>query len=1063
MTMRSDATRIRIATADKRRARAVVARQGQVLLDTDVDQQSRHHLERVELETVDTLGSPGRLLVPTGNDGFEATPNGSTDVAIAAGHGYLDGWLLENPDACKVSTQPHPRTGDPMAAPVVVAVKSLIRHVDPVEEPVLADAALGDAQASGRSLVDWQVIPVSLPGAEVTCGTVAANATWLAMAAPSTGRLTVIEQTAPPSTDPCSLTPGGGYSRLENLLYRLEVHGGAAHPAASFPTIDGPRFKLHGLKLKMSRRNASVMVRIVTIAGSEIQVAPPVLDPRNWFAPGLFGEIVSIHDDVDPRGALANERLFRVALATDDRVTLEATAAQIAATGATNDGTWFLRLWDAFMNGEGLATVAAPNNAAESAEIDLGDGLRAKLDKGGAGASGTFRRGDHWTFAARADGSIDWLTVGGTPQAMPPHGPETRYAPLAVFNPAAPTPVEDCRAPFATLSDRTLLYRGGDGQSVLPKAGTMVKLPAPLRVAVMRGETPVVGATVRWSFVGPAGRSSLIDGATCDATTFVERATNAQGLVEVPWSIDGTQPVLNAYQVRAELVSGAAVSEPAIVFSATFSIAEEVGYTTDGCATFQGIDNVGATLDKLVAFACNPPVGGDGGATCCHTVGIVADVKGEFETIIEAIAALREAGHTHICLCLLPGEHTLDPGELKEVLEGITELVLSGRGATLLADDAIVFSNLSSVVLRDIVLTSEGAQALEFIGSEEPRLDVELTEITVTAREARAGQALVTLADCRRVRILRSTLRAPASRPDLRDVLPDRFAAIVEMAESAERPLLASRFGSLVQLPAAARNTLVRDFGRALERHRDVIDADDVAIAERSIEALRAGTAPSPQRLSSLIADWRHLAELFGPRSRGWPVAIAFVPASGGRILPDVDVVIDGSRITGGVILGGPHRDIDADATAEQFVLATDGKVGIVPDGSGRMRLEGNVLGWLGIGTEQAKLIGAGEDVETAMQGLLFAEVMISGNTFTSAPHAVVAGAVTAHGNVFELGRWANEFEILRIGFAESSVVAATGNLGPVPENEQLGRLVIRGDVNAAAAEANARLSVHIA
>ena len=53
MTIRNDATRTRIRIREKRRPRAVVTRQGQVLLDTDLDQQSRHHLERLEIETAD--------------------------------------------------------------------------------------------------------------------------------------------------------------------------------------------------------------------------------------------------------------------------------------------------------------------------------------------------------------------------------------------------------------------------------------------------------------------------------------------------------------------------------------------------------------------------------------------------------------------------------------------------------------------------------------------------------------------------------------------------------------------------------------------------------------------------------------------------------------------------------------------------------------------------------------------------------------------------------------------------------------------------------------------------
>src|SRR4029079_6866590 len=134
--------------------------------------------------------------------------------------------------------------------------------------------------------------------------------------------------------------------------------------------------------------------------------------------------------------------------------------------------------------------VSAPAGAAQSAEIDRGDGLKVRL---GAGTNGGFRRGDHWNFAARADGTTDWPKTGGAADAMTPQGPEIRYAPLAVLTGPGPA-IEDCRIPFATLSDRLLLYRGGDAQSLFTAATSgMVPLPGRLRVAVLRGETPVAG------------------------------------------------------------------------------------------------------------------------------------------------------------------------------------------------------------------------------------------------------------------------------------------------------------------------------------------------------------------------------------------------------------------------------------------------------------------------------------------------------------------------------------------------------------------------------------------
>jgi hypothetical protein len=630
MTIRNDATRTRIATREQRRPRAVVSRQGQVLLDLDLDQQSRHVLGRLETETVDTLGSSGRLLVPAGNTGFSITPDGANaalNFDIGAGHGYLGGWLLENLAVCKLATQPHPRTGDTLTTPAIIAVKALIRHLDPVEEPTLADAALGDAQASGRALIDWQVFPfnVVVDGEPtLTCADVPSNKAWQDLTAKSTGTLEVAAQTATPSTDPCTLTPSGGYTRFENLLYRFEVHTGDAN--AAFPSVDGPRFNLDNLKLKFSRRNASLMVRIDKIDSASLTVSPPALDPRNWFAPGLFAEIVSVHDDVDPRAALANERMFRVLHADDDLVVLDATAAQIAATSATTDGTWFLRLWDAFPDGSGIATVSATGGAKVSADIDIGDGLKISL------GTGTFRRGDYWNVAARADGSIDWPQTSGSPDPMPPHGPEVRYAPLAVMTGNSVNPaIEICVIPFGTLSDRELEYRGGDGQSVFtPLTSSMVDLPATVRVAVMRGETPVNGATVRWSFVGPPGGSCHINGSNCDANTSVDITTKSDGLAEVTWSIDAARH-LDVHRIQAALLSGTALSKDLpIVFSATFETAAHTGYTPGKCATLTNVNNVQDALDTLCS-----QVGGQPETLRLSSI-ILRDVKNDEKQLIQA-------------------------------------------------------------------------------------------------------------------------------------------------------------------------------------------------------------------------------------------------------------------------------------------------------------------------------------------------------------------------------------------------------------------------------------------
>jgi hypothetical protein len=599
MTIRNDATRATIRPKDGRRPRSVVARQGQVLLDADLDQQSRHLLDRVETETGDVLGSPGRLVVPASSTAFQITAAATPDACgIGTGHGYLDGWLVENTTTgALLGTQPHPRTDTTPASPVLLALKALVRYVDSVEEPAYADPALGDAQAAGRALVDWQVFPFAPKdgwGAAPTCATATTHQDWVALAAPSSGTLTVVPDAAPSQTDPCSLTPQGGYSRAENLLYRIEVHGGV--PRADRPAADGPRFGMDGLKLKLSRRNASVLARVTAVDGTNITVEPPALDPLNWFAPGSYAEFVSIHDDVDPRDAVAGERLFQVARATDTVVTLAAAAAGLAAAIKVPAERWYLRLWDAFGDGTGVATVRpSATTPRQSEPVDLGDGLKAVL---GMGTDDIFRRGDYWTFAARADGSVDWLAG----QAETPHGPQTRYAPLAVIistSPGAPPP-QDCRVPTATLTDRTLLYRGGDGQEVpAPAGGGFVTLPSRLRVAVMRGRTPVAGATVEWSMPS-GGVPSLISGTLVDATQTVTRSTDGNGLCEVDWTIDAGHTNL-VHQVRAQLQVTDQAEGPPLVFTAAFRTAAATSYQAGECALLQQTATVQEALDVLCA------------------------------------------------------------------------------------------------------------------------------------------------------------------------------------------------------------------------------------------------------------------------------------------------------------------------------------------------------------------------------------------------------------------------------------------------------------------------------
>ncbi len=612
MTLRNDATRLAIPLRDPRRPRMVVPRQGQVLLDTDIAGISALTLDRVEIADADMIGAPGRLAVPAAAPGFAVSAvslaGGKVDCTVGAGRGYLGGWLVENPAEFTLSAtsgakiQPHPWASPAAVPPVVIGLKAVVRLVDPVEDSALADRALGDAQASGRALVDWQAfaLPVAAP-VPLACADVLALPAWQALIAPSSAKLQFIKAQPPASTDPCSLSESGGYTRLENLLYRVEVHRGVLADDAPPVGIDGPRYKLEGVQLKLSRSNASVLARIDKIDGRIFKVSPAALDPRAWFAEGQLAELVSIHDDVDTAAAHATERLFRVARVTDDEVELvdRSGTDSVAKVAAVADGSWFLRMWECLPDAAEVAVVALDASGTHSTVINLGDGIAIQL---AGAASARLRRGDYWTCAMRADGTIEWSDGAFSL----PQGAERRYAPLAAIN-AGPA-VEDCRIAIASLADRQLLYRGGDGQEAMPdptKPAQRVPLASKLRIAVMRGEHPVAGARVDFAVKDlPAGKTAQLvwqppAGPSASGTT-IAATTGPDGLAEVAWEID---PTVKTQRVEARLVPAAAMpAQPPLLFTANLSLASATGFDPKAIPIFAGITDVQRALEAVAGM-----------------------------------------------------------------------------------------------------------------------------------------------------------------------------------------------------------------------------------------------------------------------------------------------------------------------------------------------------------------------------------------------------------------------------------------------------------------------------
>ncbi len=531
--------------------------QGRVLLDAEWNEQADIQAQRDQATTRDEIGPSGapwspqdafkNFQVRTAGDAFE----------VAEGHIYVDGILCESEQVVAYGAQPDFPGPPPLAAgqAYLVYLDVWQRHLTALEQsndelPQIREVALGGPDTTTRARTIWQakVLELTVPGA--TC--VDFGPEWRPSDAQSTGQLRAQAVPAQAAPNDCLVPDGGGYRRLENQLYRIEIH------AASTP---GPA------TYKWSRDNGSVLTKLVGKADMTVPTAPviTVSDPGHdnvlGFAAAAWVEIS------DEERVLHNQPgvLLEVTSVKGDRITLKnpLNLAVILGAGPT------VRRW------EGVGEVQV------GVWLDLEDGVQVEF------AAGSYVSGDYWTIPARTlTGQVEWPRDASGPVFASRHGIEHRYCPLALLAPAGGAwTVTDCRPLFPALTKlTTLLYEGGDGQEALP--GSV--LPLPLRVRVVNGQAPVIGAQVQFTRVAGGGTVSL---AAPVATTAPD------GIAECAWTLGPG----GAQQVQGVLLDAAGNAVPGQIldFSANISVASQVAYDPAQCNNLAGAATVQEAIDKL--------------------------------------------------------------------------------------------------------------------------------------------------------------------------------------------------------------------------------------------------------------------------------------------------------------------------------------------------------------------------------------------------------------------------------------------------------------------------------
>jgi hypothetical protein len=446
----------------KNRSR-VLMQQGRVQLEADWNEQGAIFLHLLRALAKDLIGPAGG---PEGNCGFavltrkwvDGQPDSEqkqkwlaqlpdqNDFLVGKGRYYVDGMLCENPDFVAYSTQP-PCFGP---GPDKITLRNdamYLVYLDVAEYSVFSaqdesmlEVAVG-IETAIRAQQSWVVrtVPVKSGDAcdslepsweSLVEGWQSGNRGWLRVRAGRSADDTL--------SGPCIVAPQSLYRGAENQLYRIEVHRGGVIETKRSKSYKGTTAQDTGERpmFKFSRVNGSAVYRIESMQDPIVTLADLGRDDRFDLDDGNWVEIL---DDTTILSETPAPLRKVVGVDTFTRkVTLE--PSSVASKVGTDPLKHpFMRRWDQRQGdpkGRGLQLEqgVAPIEIGDWMALEDGVEIQFAQPAGEAGRV-VFRAGDYWLAPARVatGGIIDWPQDNGEPVALPPHGVEHHYTPLAIL------------------------------------------------------------------------------------------------------------------------------------------------------------------------------------------------------------------------------------------------------------------------------------------------------------------------------------------------------------------------------------------------------------------------------------------------------------------------------------------------------------------------------------------------------------------------------------------------------------------------------------------------------
>ncbi len=302
------------------------------------------------------------------------------------------------------------------------------RAITTLDDPQIREVALNGADTATRTKIVWQVkvLPLTEAG-PLTCASSLPD--YDAKIAAPTGRLTARAKRDVTTDNPCIVPTASGYRRLENQLYRVEIHTGGSMGDGKTTFV-------------WSRDNGAVAARITGRVGDVLTLAAAPRDEALGFASGQWIEVT---DDTSELAGVPGT-LIRLTKAEGKQLTLDSSSGSLDLSKYPSNPK--VRRWDSV--GE-VAVASDPST--DDGYLRLEDGVQVKFE------AGTYRTGDYWLVPARTvTADVEWPSDANGPLSQPPKGIRHHYTRLAMATTALQgganvTKLEDCRKLFPPLDD----------------------------------------------------------------------------------------------------------------------------------------------------------------------------------------------------------------------------------------------------------------------------------------------------------------------------------------------------------------------------------------------------------------------------------------------------------------------------------------------------------------------------------------------------------------------------------------------------------------------------------